>query len=62
MRIIAQISFGFEKSNMKVIEISSKLVIEYHKIFAISKDAIENLSTCIGRVKIHFSVKISVIT
>ena len=40
-----QIAIVLEKSNTKVIEISSTLVIKNHKIFSISKDAIKNLST-----------------
>ena len=53
-------SFMLENSNTKVFEISSKLVIENHKKIAIYKDAIENLSTCIGKVKIYSSVQVSV--
>ena len=37
------------------------LVNENHRIFAISTDAIENLSTCIGKVRIRLSVQVSVI-
>ena len=48
-------SFVFEKSNTTVIEISSELINENQKIFAISKDAIQNLSTYIEKIKIRFS-------
>ena len=53
-------SFVLKKSNMKFIEISSKPVIKSHKIFVISKDAIENSSTCVGKVRIRLSVQVSV--
>ena len=43
-------SFVLEKSNTKVIEISSTLIIEKHEIFASSKDGTENSSTCIEKV------------
>ena len=36
------------------------LITENYKIFTISKDAIENSSTCIGKVKIRLSVQVSV--
>ena len=39
-----------QKSSKKVIKIFSTLVIDNHKIFKISKDATENLSTIIGKV------------
>ena len=64
MVIIATIrfqSFVLEKSNTMVIEIFPGLVIENHKIFAIPKDAIESLSTCIGKVTVRLSVQVSVI-
>ena len=49
-----------EKSDTKVIEISSKLVIENHKIFEIPHDAIGNISACIGKARIHLSARILV--
>ena len=51
----------FEKSNTKVIEIYSKLVIENLKILAIPNGAIENLSIFIGKVRNRLSVQVSVI-
>ena len=46
-----------EKSNTKIIEIPSTLVTENHKIFAISKEPIKNLSTCNENGRICLSVK-----
>ena len=59
MPIIIQISsFVLEKPNTKIF---STLIIENHKIFAISKHAIEYLNTGIEEVKIRLSVQVSVI-
>ena len=51
----------FEKSNTKVIEIYSLLVIENHNMFAISKEATKNLSTFIGKIEIRMLFQDSVI-
>ena len=42
-------------------EISPSLVIENYEIFATSKEAIEKLSSFIGKIKIRLSVQVLVI-
>ena len=62
MHIIAQIlDISAWKIKNEGYEIFSTLVIKKHQIFGISKDAIGNLSTCIGKVRIRLSVYFSVI-
>ena len=53
--------FVLEKSTINVMEISPSLVIENYEIFATSKEAIEKLSSFIGKIKIRLSVQVLVI-